>query len=321
MSVDIPALLRALDCVWAFFIIGLIGYLLAKKGWFTRDSAEILAHMVAVVVIPIGLFYNINVSTTAEQFLPVLHHMFIPTVSIFLAMLLAAGIAKVVGMIRSHRNIFITAASCSNTINIGLPVNLILFGSESLPAVLLYYMGNTIAFWTVGNYLLASDAEGGITAPLISLETVKRMFSPAVLAFLAGLALLLLDVKIPSVLAIAGGHVAAMITPLSILCIGIAIFHAGLANIRFSRDVALIAFGRFVASPIILILILYLFPLPMMTRNVFIIQASLPPMTTITLLAMRYKSDVDFASTSISLCTLCALATVPIFMILISMMG
>lgn len=295
--------------------------MLAKKGWFTRESAEVLARMVALVVIPVGLFYNINVSTTAEQFLPVLHYMFIPTLSIFLAMLLAAGVARAVGMARSHRNIFITASSCSNTINIVLPVNLILFGPESLPAILLYYMGNTIAFWTVGNYLLASDAEGGITAPLVSLETVKRMFSPAVLAFLAGLALLLVDMKIPSVLAIAGGHIAAMTTPLSILCIGIAIFHAGLANIRFSRDVVLIALGRFVASPAILILLFHFFPVPETMRNVFIIQASLPPMTTITLLAMRYKSDVDFASTSVSLCTLCALATVPAFMALISMLG
>lgn len=318
MSIDTQALMRAVECVVSFFLIGFLGYWLAKKNWFSRESSEMLSRLVISVVIPINLFYNINTATTKEHFFPILHYMFLPSVAILITMFLAALAAKGVGMVRSHRNIFITAAACSNTINIGLPINLVLFGTESLPAILIYYMGNTIVFWTIGNYLLSTDAVESMRAPLVSVETVKRMFSPPILAFLAGLALLAANVKIPPLLAIAGGQIAGMTTPLSIICIGIAIFQAGITNIRLNRDIGLIALGRFVVSPLVLLGLMHFFPVPEMMRNVFIIQTSLPPMSNIALLAMRYRSDAAFASISISFCTLCALVTVPIFMVLIT---
>lgn len=320
MSFDIQVLVRAVECVTAFFLIGLLGYWLSKKGWFSQESASMLTRLVTSIVIPINLLYTINTSTNQEQFLPLLHYMLLPAAAILIVMALAAGLAKAVGMERSHRNIFITAASCSNTINIGLPINLALFGTDSLPAILIYYMGNTVVFWTIGNCMLASDAGPEARCPVVSLETVRRIFSPPLLAFLIGLALLIVNVKIPPLLTIAGGQVAGMTTPLSIICIGIAIWQTGLKNIRFSRDVCLIALGRFVVSPAILLCILHFFPVPELMRNVFIIQCSLPPMSNIALLAMRYKADAGFASIAISLCTLCALVTVPIFMVLLNIL-
>lgn len=319
MSIDTYALTRAVESVVSFFLIGLLGYHLTKKGWFTYESGIMLSRLVTVVIIPVALFHNVNTNTTQEHFLPILHYMFIPSAAILATMLLSGLVVKAFGMTRSHRSIFITASACSNTINIGLPINLALFGTEALPGVLVYYMGNTIVFWTVGNYLLASDAEGGLQAPLVSFESVKRIFSPAILAFLAGLALLMADVKMPPFLSIATGQLAGMTTPLSIICIGIAIYQAGLRNIRLSRDVGLIALGRFVVSPLVLLAVMHFFPVPPLMRNVFIIQASLPPMTNIALLAINYKSDASFASIAISFCTLCALATIPIFMVLITL--
>lgn len=318
MAIDMAALMRAVECVVSFFIIGLLGYCLTKRGWFTSESSTMLSRLVTNVIIPVNLFYNINIGTTKEHFLPILPYLFVPAASILIVMLIAAVVARKVNMLPSHRNIFITASACSNTINIGLPINLALFGTESLPAILVYYMGNTIVFWTLGNYLLASDAPGGQKAPIVSAATLRRIFSPAILGFIAGLTLLLLNVKIPPVVGIAGSQLAGMTTPLSIICIGIAIYQTGLKNIRLSRDVGLITLGRFVVSPLVLLGLLHLFPVPDLMRKVFIIQASLPPMTNIALLAIQYKSDAEFASVSVSFGTLCALVTVPVFMVLLT---
>lgn len=318
MGIDTAALMRAVECVVSFFIIGLLGYFLTKRGWFTNDSSAMLSRLVTNVVIPVNLFYNINTGATKEHFLPILPYLLIPAASILITMLLAAVVAKKAGVQPSHRNIFITASACSNTINIGLPINLALFGTDSLPAILVYYMGNTVVFWTIGNYLLASDAAGEKKTPILSLTTVRRIFSPAILGFLAGLSLLMLNIRIPPIIGIAGSQLAGMTTPLSIICIGIAIYQTGLSNIKVNRDIALVAAGRFIISPLILVGLLQLFPVPEMMRNVFIIQASLPPMTNIALLAIQYKSDAEFAAVSVSFGTLCALVTVPIFMVLVT---
>ncbi len=309
--------MRAVECVVSFFLIGLLGYQLTKRKWFSEDTSILLSRFTSQIVIPLNLFYNINVTTSKGAFLPLLPYMFIPTVSIILVMLIAAAVARGIGMERSHRSVFITACACSNTINIGLPINLILFGSEALTSVLVYYMGNTVMFWTVGNYLLAADAPGGAKPRVFSWSTLRRIFSPQIIAFLAGLFLLSLNVRIPPLLGIAASQVGGMTTPLSILCIGIAIYLAGIRNIRLTRDIALISLGRFVLSPLIVAGLLYFFPVPDIMRKVFILQSSLPPMTNIALLAIQYRSDAKFASIAISFYTLAALLTVPIFMLLI----
>lgn len=318
MTINTAASMRAVECVVSFFLIGLLGYWLTKKRWFSAESSAMLTRLVTVVVIPVNLFYNINVSTTKADFLPILHYMLIPAASILIVMLAALLFTRCVAMQASHRNIFITASACSNTINIGLPINLALFGTESLPAILIYYMGNTVVFWTLGHYLLASDAQDLPKAPVFSLTTGKRMLSPPICGFLAGLLLLLLNIKIPPMLGIAGGQIAGMTTPLSIICIGIAIYQTGLRNIRVTRDVGLIALGRFVVSPLVIVGLLHFFPVPEMMRNVFIIQSSLPPMSNIALLAIKYRSDSGFAAVSVSFGTLCALVTVPLFMVILT---
>jgi Predicted permeases len=317
MHFNVQVLLRAVECVAAFFLVGFLGYRLSARGWFSRESADMLTRLTTSIVIPINLFCTINASTKKEQFLPILHYLFLPSVSIAIVMLIAAAAVKALDVPRSRRPVVITAAACSNTINIGLPINLALFGTDAIPAVLLYYMGNTIVFWTVGDYLLSSGGGDGPKAPLFRLGTVKRFFPPPILAFLAGLALLVLGVKIPGVFAMAGGQVGSMITPLSLLCVGIAIWQTGLKNIRFDRDIVLIAIGRFIVSPVVLVALLRFFPVPPLMRDVFIIQCSLPPMASIVLLAIRYKCAPGFASVSVSLCTLCSLPTVPFFMMLV----
>lgn len=319
MSNSAAASWRAVECVVSFFLIGWLGYALTKRRWFTPESSALLTRLLTGVVIPVNLFYNLNVSATRETFLPLLRHLIVPVASILLAMLAAWAFARRIRMERAHRNIFIVACGCSNTINIGLPINLALFGTEALPGVLLYFMGNTTVFWTLGNSLLAADAAEGRLPPVWSGETARRVFSPQILAFLLGLLLLALNIKIPPMLGIAGHQLSSMTTPLSILCIGIAIYGVGLRNIRVTRDVALVSAGRFIASPLIIVGLLHIFPAPEMIRNVFIIQSSLPPMANIALMAMKHRIDSGFAAVAVSFGTLCALVTVPVFMAILTL--
>ncbi len=319
MSINAAATMRAVESVASFFLIGFLAYWLTKKRWFTDESSMTLSRLLTYVILPVGMFYSINVSAAKDRFLPLIPYALAPAASVLAAMLLAIAAARVLGMPKSRRSVFAASFSCSNTIFIGLPVNLALFGTESLPLALLYYMGNTTVFWTLGNYLLASDAPGGgERAPVLSLTTAKRIFSPPLLGFAAGLLLLALGVRIPPLIGIAASQLGGMTTSLSIICIGIAMCRTGLANIRVTRDVGLVALGRFVVSPLILLGALHFFPVPELMRNVFLIQASLPPMSGISVLAIQYRMDAGFAAVSLSFTTLCSLITVPVFMALLT---
>ena len=77
------------------------------------------------------------------------------------SMLLAFGVGKIAAHVfkikKERRGIFCTNFFIANTMFIGLPVNLALFGEKSIPAVMLYYMVNTTFFWTLGVHNIVQD--------------------------------------------------------------------------------------------------------------------------------------------------------------------
>jgi predicted permease len=89
----------------------------------------------------------------------------------------------------------------------------------------------------------------------------------------------------------------------------------GVARIRFDRDMILMFLGRFVASPLMIILIIKFFPLPELMNKVFIIQASLPMMATLPVLSAFHGADAEYATVAVSASTLAGLATIPLSML------
>lgn len=102
------------------------------------------------------------------------------------------------------------------------------------------------------------------------------------------------------------------------MSIGITLQSMGLSKIKLSRELLLVFLGRFVVSPLVIIAIASVVPLPDLMWRVFIVQSSLPVVSSMALLASYYKSDSEFAAVTVSSTTLLFLITVPLFMIIIT---
>ena len=63
--------------------------------------------------------------------------------------------------------------TCSNTIFIGLPINMAIFGSRAVPYVLIYYIANTTFFWTWGVYKISQDSQ-----TFAGLDDIPKKFGP-----------------------------------------------------------------------------------------------------------------------------------------------
>lgn len=314
MSIDPGVALHAVESVFSFFIIGVVGYCLARKGWFSGESTALISKLVTVVALPVYLLYNINSFMTKDQLFSMFYGVLIPFASIVTVFGLSVLVERMIHVPRNRRGMFYSTCAFSNTIYIGLPVNLALFGEIALPYVLLYYFANTSLFWSVGNYCLATDGEA-VKPALFSLATLKKIISPPMFGFGLGLLLLLCNVKLPAVLANTAKYMGGMTTPLVIISIGVMIHDMGLSRIRFTRELGLIMLARFLVSPALIIFLTWLFPLPELMRKVFIIQASLPAISSTALLAKYYGGDYDAATITVSATTMMALITVPIFMV------
>jgi predicted permease len=303
--------------VLTLLIIGSVGYLLARKGWFTPESKALLPRLVILVALPPCMLYNITASFSRDELLHLVYGALVPFASISIAFGLSLLAAKALRVSEKRRGVFSMTFTASNTIFIGLPVNMALFGEAALPYVLLYYFANTTFVWTIGSYMVALDGEGP-KMRLWSLGTVKQVLSPPMIGFLSGIALLLLNIELPFFITNAAKYLGELTTPLIIMFLGVILQGMRLGSITITRELAAILIGRFIVSPLIIVLLCLIFPLPELMRKVFIIQASLPANTGSTLIAEYHKADGEFATVVVSASTLLSLITIPTIMILIS---
>ena len=96
---------------------------------------------------------------------------------------------------KGHRGIFQSTFTTSNTIFVGLPVTMALFGEEAIPYTLLYFFANTTFFWTLGNACIQADSKEFSYQQMFTLKTLRRIFSPPILGFLASLIILILNIN------------------------------------------------------------------------------------------------------------------------------
>ena len=179
-------------------------------------------------------------------------------------------------------------------------------------------MANTTMFWTFGVYHIVNDSQGGKgNMPLFSMQTIKKVFSPPLMAFLIGLALVLANIKLPDFLLTSFQYVGNMATPLSLLVIGIEMAGISLSDVHWDRDVIGALVGRFLVCPACVLALLPFIPVTPMSAQVFTMQASMPAMTQMTVVAKSVGADVRY-STQVSFITVVmGIVIIPLYMFII----
>ncbi|MDT2756547.1 AEC family transporter [Enterococcus asini] len=309
-------MLQAYINIFAIFALMFLGYFLSYKQWFNNQVADIFSKLVLNLALPFNMFLNMTENFSRSEFLSLFSGMIIPVISMSLTFLLSLIYRRVFHIKDSRKGAFSTMFTFSNTIFIGLPINLAIFGEKAIPYVLLYYIVNTTFFWTIGIYTLAQDnpeiEQTRITFhPLV---LIKKILTPALMGFIIGLLWILTTKPVPSFLQNFGGYLADLTTPLSMFAIGMIVYSNGLANLKFNRDILGVLIGRFVISPLIVWGLGFLFPVPSLMLSVFMIQSAMPVQNSIPILARNYHGDEDYAASSLGYSVLLYMIYIPLLL-------
>ena len=211
-------------------------------------------------------------------------------------------------------NTFVNA----NTIFIGLPLNIALFGNQALPYFLIYYITNTVSTWTLGVYLMTSDSKEDASKQAQKFNWKKLLPAPH-LGFLASLVFLVFSIPVPSFADSTLTYIGSLTTPLSLIYIGIVLAKAGLKSIRFDKDTIVTLVGRFVLAPLIMLLVLKFFSPNMVTLEfqTFMIQSATLALAILPILANQGKGDVEFSTNVVTLSTVPFIIVIPILQTLL----
>ena len=294
----------------------LVGFVIGEKGWFDDKSRGLLAKLVTQVALPCYMLYTITQRFTAADLLKMLPALRFPALSMVVLLGIATAVARIFAVRQDRRGLFISMFFNSNTIFVGLPINQALFGDDSIPYVLIYYMCNTTFFWTLGTYLIQRDGEGEARFDLKT--SLKKVFSPPLMGFLLGLVLVMLQIKLPAFIASDLQYLGNLTTPLSMIFIGLSVSHVGVKQLVLGKDQLLILLGRFLVAPLLMASIVYWVPLPSLMKQVFIIQSAMPVMTNAPVVARLYGADSDYAAVMVTETTLATMVVIPILMLLMA---
>jgi hypothetical protein len=302
--------------VLSIIIMIMIGYFLGYKKLLDEKATKLITTIVINISLPMMMLNTILTNFTKQKLIDDSKGLLVPFVTIFICFVIAKLFAKIAKIKANRRGLFVSMFFNSNTIFMGLPINLALFGEKSVPYVLLYYIANSAFFWTLGVYEIAKDGNKN-DLKLFSIDFIKKILSPPLMGFIVGMALLLLNIKLPSFIMDTSKYMGNLTTPLSMFFIGASIYLVDLKSVKLSLDIVWILIGRFVISPLIVIIMVPMFHIPHLMGSVFIIQAAMPVMANSAVIAKAYGSDYDFASLMIAITTISTLIVIPILMALL----
>ena len=304
-------IIPALSSMVTILAVITLGYLLQAKGWFQEGFSKSIADLILKIALPASIFVSVLKFITREQLASFFGISLYPLITVILGYLVAWGTVVLFNVPVGRRGIMLNTFVNANTVFMGLPLNLSLFGEEAMPYFLVYYVINTLSIFTVGTYFVSIDRPDGNKNKGIQWES---LFSPPLIAFLVALALVALGIPIPIFATNSINMVGSLVTPLSLMYIGINLQQSGLGTIRLDRDTVLALAGRFILFPFLMVLVLLLGGADnTLLQETFIIQSTIPTIVIMPILAAEADGDVDFATNVVTMTTIVYLVVLPLW--------
>ena len=300
------AFLTSLESILSIILIILLGYILKEKKCFDDAFSNNISKLIMNVALPASIFVSVLKYLTVEKLISLSGGLVYTFLSVIIGYIIAWIMVKILKVKSGRRGTFINTVVNANTIFIGLPLNIALFGNESLPYFLVYYITNTVSTWAFGVILIENDnPEKTKTKKGFNW---KKLLPPPLLGFLVALIFLVFKIPVPDFIHSALTYTGNIVTPLSLIYIGIVLSDAGLKSIHFDKDTIFALLGRFIMSPCIMVILIILGTkisgtMPALESKTYIIQASAPALAVLPILANESNGDVKYATNVVTTST------------------
>lgn len=296
------------NTIITMMIMGILGFVLKKSGVTDKRTDKFLSQLLVNFCTPAVMIYitltNFSISTFQNSYKGIL----IAIASMILINIIALGVSGALSLKGMEKGEFISMATFSNTIFVGLPLITGIFGEKAVPYLMLYYIANTLTFWTLGIYQLVKSS-----GKAFSSKNLMKIFNPPILGFIAGILLLWYNVSLPVYAMESINYLRLMLTPLSLIFMGSTIGDLKMSSVGSPVTTVMILIMRFVLSPIACLLILKVTGMPEDLTKVFIVCAGLPVMTNISIAVGKYGGNPSYSSFMTALSSIVFIFVVPFY--------
>ena len=291
--------------VAVLFLLIACGTVAVKTGVLKPEHKHPLSNLLVYLVVPAMIVNSYRMEFSAEILHNLLAAFGMSVLSIFIGTVLTLALTAR----RKDRRapIFRFACVFSNAAYMGFPLISALFGSEGLLYASAYVTVFNILLWTMGYGMVSGSSSPKAVAN-------NLLHTPVFYALVAGLAIYLLQIPLPSLIAQPIELLAGMNTPLSMLITGMLIAAGDLKSIVGDRHIWKLAAVRMLLIPAVCLGVFALLGLVHlgMSAQVVLLLECCPAAAITSVFAVQFGHDEHFAAGCVVLTTLLSIVTLPL---------
>ena len=306
-----------ISIIMPLILVALLGFFCAKSQWLNRSQIDALSKFTFYLSIPAFLFYQIAQANFSEQISLTLF------ASFYLPVLCCYGIAWLSHYFFIERKnpssasgsaIFSLGASYSNTVIIGLPILLTLFGEQVLGIIFLIITFHSALLFTLTSAIASFSANSrkSFNGKEIIQQNLKN---PLVVSISTGLVVNLLGIELPSVLANSLILLGKPAIALALFILGASLAYYQVRDKLFSIGIA--SLSKLVLLPtLVLLTSQVLFQLSPLSVTVLVILSACPTGVNAYLIAKAHQQEQQTVAGTVVVTTLLSMITIPFWLLL-----
>ena len=166
-------ILGAVGSVLMIIILISFGYFAAYSGWVSKGTSLFITKLIINITLPCTILNSFLTNFTRSELLASGKYILVAFLGVLAFYLIGLAVSRIAKIEKGRRGVFTALFSFSNSVFIGFPVALAIFGEKGMIFAIFYFFANTTCFNTLGYLQIAGD---GVTI------RKKRLTDPLYLA-------------------------------------------------------------------------------------------------------------------------------------------
>lgn len=310
--------LIALTQIGIFLILICIGILTVKIKIFNGHSLEDVSKLVMKISLPSYIFINAIESATRQSLIDSLVVVPIGILIYIILIIVSAVIEKVFYLQKNRKRVFRASLIFGNIGFMGIPLVTALYPKSALLYVSVFTIVDQLLFWTYGVLLTKPVSD---ESQKISLESLRNLFSPPLLAIILAIIFIIAEIHIPEVFSAALAAAGNTSMPLALIYIGGILCTADIRPVLKCGELYFGIIIKMIILPVVCYLIMKQIGIVTDMAGTLAFIIALPGIEMVPMLAKTNGSDGDYAVCAIMMTTIVCLITLPIVSLCISLIG
>ena len=294
----------AANAMIKLFLMVLIGFAAAKLNFIEESGTVAIAKLVNKVTNPLKIFTSYLMVYDAAQFRGLMTSAGLMAIAMVTSIALASVFIREKGDYWRVERASVVLTNCGF---MGIPLISAVLGDEAI----FYLTGCILVFnivaWTYGITVISGKS---------SFKELLRIFtSPVIISIAAGLAVYLLQVKVPEMLSSSLTVVGDCTSPLAMVCAGATIARTNLGKTIKRGSSWLVVALRLLICPMVFCVICLFFDIPELVFMTVFIASACPVATVAVTQAVMEKRTPGHAAGLFGMAALLSIGTIPLVII------